>query len=47
LAWRPRKRWTTAVTYDFTRRESGATSVPGTSNNYVQNTIAFSLSYAF
>jgi hypothetical protein len=47
LAWRPRKRWTTALTYDFTRRESGATSVPGTSDNYTQNSITFSVSYVF
>jgi hypothetical protein len=47
LAWKPRKRWTTALTYDFTRRESVATSVAGTSNNYTQNSIAFSVSYAF
>jgi hypothetical protein len=47
LAWKLRKRWYTALTYDFTRRESGAASVSGTSNNYIQNTIAFSISYAF
>jgi hypothetical protein len=47
LAWKPRKRWTTALTYDFLRRESGATAVSGTSNNYIQNTIAFSISYTF
>jgi hypothetical protein len=47
LAWKPRRRWTTALTYDFTRRESSATSVGGTSNNYIQNTIALSISYAF
>ena len=47
LAWKPRKRWTTALTYDFTRRESRATSGTATSNNYIQNAIAFSISYAF
>jgi hypothetical protein len=49
LAWKPRKRWTTALTYDFIRRESGSTSGTGTaaSNNYIQNAIAFSISYAF
>jgi hypothetical protein len=47
LAWNPRKRWSTALTYNFTRRESGAASVSGTSNNYIQNTIAFSISYSF
>jgi hypothetical protein len=47
LAWKPRKRWSTALTYDFARRESSAASVAGTSNNYIQNTIALSISYAF
>jgi hypothetical protein len=49
LAWKPRRRWTTALTYDFTRRESGSTVGSGTtaSNNYIQNTIVFSISYAF
>jgi hypothetical protein len=47
LAWKPRRRWTTALTYDFTRRESSATSVGATSNSYIQNTIALSISYAF
>src|SRR5271166_5637456 len=47
LAWKPRKRWSTALTYDFTRRESGATSVAGTSDNYIQNTVALSISYSF
>jgi len=42
LAWKPRKRWTTAITYDFTRRESDKTV-----NTYIANTIAFSISYAF
>src|SRR5271165_3456484 len=47
LAWKPRRRWSTALTYDFTRRESGATSVAGTSDNYIQNTVALSISYSF
>jgi hypothetical protein len=49
LAWKPRKRWTTEITYDFIRLESGARAGTGTatSNNYIQNTIAFSISYAF
>src|SRR5271165_2626128 len=42
LAWKPRKRWSTAITYDFTRRESDKTA-----NTYIANTIAFSISYAF
>jgi len=47
LAWKPRARWTTALSYNFVRRESGASSAAGTSNNYIQNTVAFSISYAF
>src|SRR5271166_4165335 len=49
LRWKPRKRWTAALIYDFTRRESGATTGTGTaaSNSYIQNNIAFSISYAF
>jgi len=47
LAWKPRTRWTTALSYNFIRRESGATSTSGTSNNYIQNNVAFSISYAF
>jgi hypothetical protein len=47
LAWKPRKRWSTSLTYDFYRRESGAASTSGTSNSYIANTIAFSISYAF
>jgi len=47
LAWKPRTRWSTTLTYDFTRRESGAAFASGSSNTYTQNTIAFSLGYAF
>jgi hypothetical protein len=47
LAWRLRRRWSVELIYDFTRRTSGATSGTATSNNYTQNTIAFSISYAF
>jgi hypothetical protein len=42
LAWKPRKRWTTALTYDFTRREADKAV-----NTYLVNTIAFKISYAF
>jgi hypothetical protein len=49
LGWKPRKRWSTELSYNFIRRESGATFGTGTtaSQNYIQNTIAFSISYAF
>jgi hypothetical protein len=51
LTWKPRYRWTTGLTYDFVRRESGAMSgtatTNGISNSYIQNTIAFSIDYAF
>jgi hypothetical protein len=49
VGWRPRKRWSTALTYDYIRRESGTTA--GTngaaSDSYIQNTIALQVNYAF
>jgi hypothetical protein len=49
LDWKLRKRWSTSLSYNFVRRESGATIGTGTtaSNNYIQNTLALSLSYSF
>jgi hypothetical protein len=49
LAWKPRNRWSTALSYNFIRRESGAGSGTGTtaSNSYIQNTLGLSISYAF
>ncbi len=47
--WRIRKRWSAGITYDYVRRESGATFGTGTSasNNYIQNTWAIALNYSF
>lgn len=42
LGWKPRKRWTTSLTYDLFRRSSDLPS-----DSYVQNRIAFGISYAF
>jgi opacity protein-like surface antigen len=51
LTWKPRKRWSTALTYDYIRRESSSTVTTfgtGTaSDSYIQNTIALSVRYAF
>jgi len=51
LGWTPRKRWKTALTYDFTRNQSGSNSgnvVSITSGgSYIKNTFAFQISYAF
>jgi hypothetical protein len=48
LAWRPRKRWSTALTYDFIRRESGTTAgTNASSGSYIQNTIGLQVSYLF
>jgi len=48
LSWKLRKRWSTGLSYDYVRRVSGATSATGTaSNNYIQNTLTFSINYAF
>jgi hypothetical protein len=46
VSWKPRKRWTTSLSYDYTRRESS--SAPGAvSDSYIQNAITFSIGYAF
>jgi hypothetical protein len=49
LRWRPRKRWTTELSYNFVRRESGATFGTGTnsSQNYIQNALSLSVGYSF
>jgi hypothetical protein len=47
LTWKPRKRWSTSLTYEYVRRESGAAGATGSGDNYIQNNIALSLSYAF
>ncbi len=48
VTWRPRKRWSTSLTYNYIRRESNSSVGNGTSsNNYIQNTIALSVRYAF
>lgn len=49
LDWELRKRWSTGLNYSFIRRESGATFGTGTtaSNNYIQNTLSFSIDYKF
>lgn len=46
LAWRPRNRWKTSVTYDYLRRESSGSSGGGNSS-YIQNTLAFTITYSF
>lgn len=47
FVWKPRRRWYAKVTYDYIRREASSTSGGATSQNYIQNTIALSLNYAF
>jgi hypothetical protein len=48
VGWRPRKRWSTALTYDYIRRESGTTAgTNAASDSYIQNTIALQINYAF
>jgi hypothetical protein len=42
LAWKPHKRWSAALTYDFYRREADLAS-----NTYIQNSLAFQVNYAF
>jgi opacity protein-like surface antigen len=47
LTWRPRKRWSTELTYDYIRRESGSSGGANASDNYIQNTLSLSVNYAF
>jgi hypothetical protein len=48
LTWKPRKRWSTSLTYSYVRRETGSSgSVASESDNYIQNTISLSLNYLF
>jgi hypothetical protein len=47
LTWRPRKRWSTELTYDYIRRESSSSGGTNSSDNYIQNTLSLSVNYAF
>jgi hypothetical protein len=47
LTWQPRKRWSTALTYEYIRRESGSSGPVSASDNYIENTLSLSLKYAF
>ncbi|HTC13363.1 MAG TPA: hypothetical protein VK692_04035 [Chthoniobacterales bacterium] len=47
LTWKPRRRWSTSLTYEYVRRESGTATAGSTGENYIQNNIALSLNYAF
>lgn len=42
LDWKPRRRWTASLTYDFVRRDSDVAV-----NNYVQNTLLLEVRYKF
>ena len=42
LAWRPHRRWKTALTYDHIHRSADLST-----NSYVRNLVSFQLSYAF
>jgi hypothetical protein len=46
FGWTPRKRWTTSLTYDYLRRESGA-GAASANNSYIQNTFSLSIGYSF
>jgi hypothetical protein len=46
FGWTPRKRWTTSLTYDYFRRESG-TGAASANNSYIQNTLSLSIGYSF
>jgi hypothetical protein len=42
FGWKPHKRWSANVNYNFIRLESDIAS-----NNYIQNTLGFSINYSF
>jgi opacity protein-like surface antigen len=42
LGWKPHRRWSTRLTYDFVRR-NGTTA----SDSYIQNTVTLQVSYRF
>jgi hypothetical protein len=42
LEWKPRKRWSTGISYDLTRRDGSSTS-----DSYLQNLVSFNLNYLF
>jgi hypothetical protein len=46
LTWKPRRRWSTALKYNYVRRESGSSGAAA-QDNYIQNTLALSVGYAF
>jgi opacity protein-like surface antigen len=50
LTWKPRRRWSTSLTYEYIRRESGSSGVVTSaenSDNYIQNTLTLSVNYVF
>jgi hypothetical protein len=47
LTWHPRKRWSTSLIYNYTRRESGGGGAVAAADSYTQNMLSFSLRYAF
>jgi hypothetical protein len=47
LTWKPRKRWSTQLSYEYIRRESGSSGPGAASDNYIQNTLSLSVNYAF
>jgi hypothetical protein len=47
LGWQPRKRWSTGVSYEITRRDGASTSTSSTSTSYLENLVTFRLSYLF
>jgi opacity protein-like surface antigen len=49
LVWKPRKRWSTSLTYNYVNQRSSPTlgSVATFSNSYIQNTISLGISYDF
>jgi opacity protein-like surface antigen len=47
LTWKPRRRWSTGLSYSYIRRESGSSGPGAAGDNYIQNSLALSVGYAF
>jgi hypothetical protein len=47
LTWKPRRRWSSALSYTYIRRESGGSGAVAAADNYIQNTLSLSVNYAF
>jgi hypothetical protein len=47
VGWQPRRHLSTALTYEFIRREAGSAAAGSAANSYLQNLISFQINYTF